>query len=126
MINITPLRQEILSIMKMHDNGLKAYDLLEILTKTNPSIKPNTVYRILNLLVTNHVLHKIQGSSVFTLCSKSEENVKHILLTCDKCLKITELVDEQVLNQLDIFYKKNNFNIKNYTYELSGICKDCK
>ncbi len=130
MINITPLRNEILSIFKENNNSLKAYDVIDILSKTKPSIKPNTVYRILNLLVENGILHKIQSSNIFTMCNNNsshhDHSVKHIILTCSKCLKVEELEDHNMLHQLDNFYKKNNFNLKHHIYELSGHCNLCK
>lgn len=128
MINITPLRNEILSIFKEKNNGLKAYDIVDILAKTKPSIKPNSVYRILNLLVENNILHKIQSSNIFTMCNNNlnHNHNKHIILTCSTCLKIEELDDHEMLKQLDNFYKKNNFEIKNHIYELSGKCNICK
>lgn len=129
MINITPLRNEILSILKENNNGLKAYDIINILAKTKPSIKPNSVYRILNLLVENHILHKIQSSNIFTICNnnlKHDATSKHIILTCSKCLKVEELEDHEMLTQLDKFYKKNNFKLKSHIYELSGLCNVCK
>lgn len=129
MINITPLRNEIISIFKEKNNGLKAYDVIDMLSKKKPSIKPNSVYRILNLLVKNNILHKIQSSNIFTICNNNfshTHNSKHIILTCSTCLKIEELDDPEMLNQLDNFYKKNNFDLQNYIYELSGQCNLCK
>jgi Fur family zinc uptake transcriptional regulator len=66
---LTPLRRAILTIMFNHRGCMKAYDIVTQLNNIRADTKPIIVYRVLNFLVVNKVLHKISSKNIFMLCA---------------------------------------------------------
>ena len=125
-ISLTPLRSEIIAIFTEHNKPLKAYKVLDILSGKGREIKPISVYRILNFLVDNNILHKIESQKVFMLCQQDSCTSNHnVFLTCKKCSNITESSDRDIIAPLLDFCKKNNFYMSDEKIELSGLCQKC-
>ena len=124
---LTPLRNEIYDIFQEYNHPLKAYKVLGILAARGRDIKPISVYRVLNYLVSKNFLHKIESEKVFMLCQQEGCSSQHnIFLTCKNCALITECSDDEIIAPLFLFCKKNNFYLLDEKIELSGLCKKCK
>lgn len=131
---LTSLRKDVLKIIESAKSPLKAYDILDILSKKRPNAKPPTVYRVLDFLVRQHVVHKVNSNHTYVICQSNTVNSdceKHgksmdLILVCEnchQCLEITNSVASLVLNQL---IKEKEFAISERCIELKGICNTCK
>ena len=59
-VRLTPIRKKVLELVWQSHKPIKAYDLLGLLSSSNHIEKPPTVYRALEFLLDNHLIHKIE------------------------------------------------------------------
>jgi Fur family transcriptional regulator, zinc uptake regulator len=127
-IKITPLRQDVLSILSANKNPMSAYDLLNKLKKIRPSAEPPTVYRVLDFLAKAKIVHRIESQKTYVCCSQqAHDETQHeaILFFCKKCAKSFEYEGKEVLRSLKQFSVKNKLEIDGAPIEIRGICKEC-
>lgn len=83
-----------------------------------------TIYRILDRLVTEDVIHKIatpDGLVKYAVCQKTERHShNHIHFSCEKCLSVTCLDTVE-----PIFEVPENYTIKEVNFTVSGFCPNC-
>ena len=59
-MRLTPLRQDILDILRANNKPLGAYEILEKLKHKRPNAEPPTVYRVLDFLIDSKCVHRIE------------------------------------------------------------------
>ena len=64
---LTSLREQVLSILIDQKRPIKAYALLDLLQAKRPKAKAPTVYRVLNFLVENHVVIRLEAGNSYIL-----------------------------------------------------------
>jgi Fur family ferric uptake transcriptional regulator len=87
-----------------------------------------TIYRVLDRLVNEDVIHKIAtstGTVKYASCNDNHHNQphvhNHVHFSCDKCLSVTCL--ETVV---PIFEIPKEYLVKEFNFILSGLCPNCK
>lgn len=122
----TALRRTILKFVWAEHKAVKAYDLLDKLAKTETgSAKPPTVYRALDFLIEQGLVHKIQSLNAYVGCPYPGEKHLSQFLICDRCEAITEI---NVSNISKWFLSKADeigFDVHSQTVELHGHCRQC-
>lgn len=124
-LEITPLRKAIIQILYRAKKPIGAYDVLEELKKTRPNAKPPTVYRVLDFLKNENVIHKIDSNNTYTCCSVDEICANSILLVCSTCKKTQEVSSAVILKKLESLSKDNHFIMAHSPVEVSGLCAKC-
>ena len=124
-VNLTKLRQKVLTLILKNHGYVKAYDLLNDLKKSDASAKPPTVYRSLDFLMEHGFIHKIQSLNAFVGCSHPDEHEDCYFLICKECKNIEECCSNNVKKVLTSTSGKNNFSPNQVTLEITGICQDC-
>ncbi|WP_026714190.1 Fur family transcriptional regulator [Flavobacterium daejeonense] len=84
-----------------------------------------TIYRVLDRLVNEDVIHKIattDGTVKYASCSHSHENHSHnhVHFSCEKCKSVTCLE-----NVVPMFKLPDNYLIKGVNFTLTGLCPNC-
>ena len=110
-----------------------AYELLERLRGTRRSAAPPTVYRTLDFLLDQGLIHKIERLSAFVGCvsgcnASSDEKVRgHAVqfLICRECGRVIELQDHDVSSVLAAAAEQAGFKISNAVIEAEGVCSTC-
>jgi Fur family zinc uptake transcriptional regulator len=125
-LKLTSMRKEVLFILWGAKKPLKAYEILENLSKVKLNSQPPSIYRALNFFVTKGIVHKIESIQSYTLCS---EPLKHlyseVLMVCSLCHQVTEVYDPQVQEMFLKLAKIKNFDLKQDIIELKGTCQQC-
>ena len=126
-ISFTPIRKKVLELLwKEGANTIKAYDLLEILKKEEPSAKPTTIYRALDFLLENKLIHKLESQNSFIVCDHPTRKHNCAFLICKKCTHVNEYCnDGNILDELRKNIDPEHFQIENVTMEIHGVCKEC-
>ena len=127
-VKMTRLRQSILSILWHSSKPLKAYDILEKLKETQENAKPPTVYRVLDYLVAEGIIHKLPSIQSYTLCCHPNEHhhSADILMICHDCLNVTEIHDPIMHAVIEKISSENKFSTKNDSIEIRGLCAKCQ
>ena len=125
-IKFTNLRKRIYQIILEQSNPIKAYEILEIFKKELPKSRPFTIYRTLDFLIENRLIHKLQNNNSYMICQHPEK--KHLgcsIFICQECQNISEICNQNVNLSINQSAKNNNFKINNVTLEIGGICSSC-
>jgi Fur family zinc uptake transcriptional regulator len=125
-LKFTSMRKEVLFILWGAEKPLKAYEILDSLSKIKVNTQPPSVYRALDFFVANGVVHKIESIQCYTLCC---EPLKHlyaeVLMVCNQCHQVTEICDPQVQEMVLKLTNDNGFTFQQDIIELKGICQRC-
>lgn len=126
-ISLTPLRKKVLKLVwQQGHTSVKAYDLLENLKKEEPSAKPVTIYRALDFLIENHIIHKIESQNSYIGCNHPTRQHNCAFLICNKCREITECCEsDKLMSSIKENLPLSSFTPQNITLEVHGICKNC-
>lgn len=123
---LTPLRQKILEIIFRDHGAIKAYDILDELRKEGFSDKPPTVYRVLDFLLQNQIVHKLSSINSYIICSHLTKHKDCYFLICNKCETVVECCNKYLSKIIDKTANDNKFNVEKTIVEISGICKSCQ
>nr|WP_227672687.1 transcriptional repressor [Komagataeibacter sp. FXV3] len=133
-VRLTEIRRLVLGLVLAADRPLGAYDLLEqIRTTRGRPVAPPTVYRALDFLMEQGLIHKIERLSAFAGCRHMLESGHgchgHVhaaqFLICSKCGRVTELDDPHILKALLEVTRARGFSVRQTTIEAEGLCAAC-
>lgn len=118
----TAPRRDVMRTLLKHGEAAKAYDILDMMG----DVKPMTVYRALDFLTAQGLVHKIESLNAYAPCVESHCAHKDSqYLICDSCEKIEELHNHTVDHVIDDQLKAIDFTPRIKTIEIHGVCKDC-
>ena len=125
-LRFTPIRQQVLELIWGGHAPVSAYELLKELRLTKDNAEAPTVYRALDFLLQNGLVHKIESLNAYVGCDQPEHNHPGQFLICLSCQQILELDDKEISTTIARQAVKNNFTITDQTIELKGYCSSCK
>jgi Fur family ferric uptake transcriptional regulator len=99
---------------------------IEIQNLSNGICDRVTIYRVLERLIKDDLIHKIvnlDGTTKYASCNHVHENHSHnhIHFSCENCKRVTCL-DTVV----PTFSLPQNYTIKEVNFTLNGLCPNCK
>lgn len=119
----TAPRRKTLEVLLQHGQAAKAYDIVDMI---GGDVKPMTVYRALDFLTAQGLVHRIESLNAYAPCVESQcERHDSQYLICDSCDKIEELHNHKVDDMLENEVAKSGFQPSSKTIEIHGTCKDC-
>ena len=124
---LTELRALVLRIILEAETPLTAYQILDRLKERRRSAVPPTVYRVLEFLMTQGLLHKIERLNAFVFChgSGAHDHPAQFLI-CRRCGTVAEIEDHTVADALAHAAEKAGFKAGIATVELDGTCAQCR
>jgi Fur family zinc uptake transcriptional regulator len=125
-VQLTPIRHKVLELILNSHKAVKAYDLLDQIRPSNDAAKPSTVYRALDFLLEQGLIHRVESLNAFVGCHSSGMLHDQLLLICTKCLNIEERPAILMLQALAEELQQANFTPQRKTIEIHGYCKACR
>ncbi|MEA3252434.1 MAG: transcriptional repressor [Pseudomonadota bacterium] len=125
-VRFTPIRRRVLEMICASPGGLKAYDLLDKLAAVHAAARPPTVYRALDFLIEQGLVHRIESLNAYVACPCPEYRHGFQLLICRDCGRVEELHLDEVSAQLSQRSARLGFRVDRQTIELLGICDVCQ
>ncbi len=123
---LTPLRRQVLGLILEAPQPTGAYDLLDRLRATRDSAAPPTVYRALEFLLENGLVHKLERLSAFVGCIAHEDHAHAAqFLICRGCGRVAEIEDLELAHALNDAARRLGFTVGKATIEAEGQCADC-
>ena len=122
---LTTPRIEVLKIISKSKKPIKAYDILEKLSKKIINPKPPTVYRAIEFWEKFNFVHKIESLNAFTACEADHLHQGSQFLICDDCGVAIESHLCDLPNILKQISKQNTFKTLRWKLEISGLCNQC-
>ncbi len=124
-VRMTPLRTEILKLIAEAKHPITAYELLRQLRTSKANSEPPTVYRVLDYLQHNRLIHKINSNNTYIACDKPHKPHRGQIFLCQTCGNSYETYDDKVIHALEEYAKTNHFQLSQNLIEIMGICKTC-
>ena len=125
-VRLTDLRLQVLELIWQNHKPLGAYTLMEMLAKANTRrVAPPTVYRALDFLLEQGLIHRINVLNAFIGCpSPSTKHQSHFLI-CRACGIAIELNHPALSQQIIKVAQEAGFTIMSQSLEVSGLCANC-
>lgn len=124
-VRFTEIRRQVLELIWESHRAVKAYDLLDRIKPSLGNAKPATVYRALDFLLQQGLIHRVESLNAFIGCSFSDRQHQQLLLTCLRCQEVEERPGELVMQAIDAELRQANFTTQHQALEIHGICGRC-
>lgn len=124
-LRFTDIRRNVLELVWTNHGPIKAYDILERLDSRIAAIKPPTVYRALDFLVENGLVHKLDSLNAFAGCSHPLKHSECYFLICTQCGEAKECCNTALSEVILDIADENKFQVHHTTLEISGECGEC-
>lgn len=124
-LRFTELRRNVLEIIWEDHCPAKAYDILDKLNQHKASYKAPTVYRALDFLLENGLIHKIKSLNAYVGCSHPLKHNECYFLICGACGEVKECYNDKLARAISKTADKNKFNLGDITVEVAGKCREC-
>ena len=125
-VRLTKLRREVLEVIWESHAPVKAYEILDKLHKHSSIPRPPTVYRSLDFLLENGLIHKLASYKAYIGCSHPLRHKDCYFLICNLCGEIAECCDHVITKNIVMSANKHCFNLGQITLEIEGVCIQCK
>jgi len=126
-VRLTALRKRVLELVWQSHKPLGAYDILAVLSEQDGRrAAPPTVYRALDFLLENGLVHRIASLNAFIGCNHPEHAHQGQFLICRACHAATELEQPAISQAIVDGAAGVGFAVESQTVEVVGLCAGCK
>jgi Fur family zinc uptake transcriptional regulator len=123
----TPIRRQVLQALLASHRPLGAYEVIDQLARSMPRPAPITVYRALDFLMENGLVHRIESRNAYLACAYDHDTVAMVaFLICDACGSVGEIPAAPVAHDLDAAARASGFAPKLSVVEITGTCAHCQ
>ena len=124
---LTPIRRQVLEALLASHKALGAYEIIELTGEAGARPAPITIYRALDFLMDNGLVHRIESRNAFIACIHNHDNSDFVVfLICERCGAVGEASSKAVGETLKTAAKAASFSPKAPVVEISGVCAHCR
>jgi Fur family zinc uptake transcriptional regulator len=124
-VRLTDQRRTVFRLLCDSDKPLSAYELLDRMRGVVKNPAPPTVYRALDFLLEQGLVHKLESLHAYVGCAHPDHPHASQFLICDDCGEVAEVEDPSVMKSLKAAGKAIGFRTKRPVVELLGTCAQC-
>lgn len=124
-VQLTPIRHQVLELIWDSHKAVKAYELLDRIKPLQNAAKPATIYRALDFLIEQGLIHRVESLNAFVGCSCSGHQHEQLLLICNNCQEVEERSAPEVMLALSQEIRQADFIVHSKAIEIHGICAKC-
>ena len=121
---LTPLRRTVLELVWTSHAPIGAYEILERLSGGRRPAPP-TVYRALDFLMSQGLVHRIESQNAYVGCSHPELAHEAQYLICDACGTAVEIEIDGLARCINKAAQDQGFSVDTRTVEVRGQCQNC-
>ncbi|MCB1831483.1 MAG: transcriptional repressor [Chromatiaceae bacterium] len=125
-VRLTPQRSKVLELVCAADGPIGAYEILDRLRQTIGNPAPPTVYRALDFLLEQGLIHKLESLHAYVGCSHPDHPHASQFLICSDCGDVREIESSGIADSLRQAQKNTGFKAKRPVVELLGTCARCQ
>ena len=124
---LTPIRRRVLEALLASHAPLGAYELIDRLAEAGARPAPITIYRALDFLREQGLVHRIESRNAFIACVHNHASGDPVVfLICEKCGAVGEAASAAVADTIKSASRAAGFTPKTPVIEISGTCAHCK
>ncbi len=123
---LTPMRRQVLETLLASHKPLGAYEIIDRLTgKSRPA--PITIYRALEFLRDNGLVHRIESRNAFVACVHNHGGDDLVVfLICESCGAVGEAPGGAAAEALKVSSRAAGLAPKSPLVEIAGVCSQCR
>ena len=122
---LTDLRRRVLELVWTSHEPVGAYDILSRLGGDGRRAAPPTVYRALEFLLENGLVHRIESLNAFIGCPSPKAPHSGQFLLCTGCGTAIEITDGAIQTAVADAAGRIGFSTGHVTLEIKGLCRHC-
>lgn len=125
-VRLTPLRRRVLELVCESHRPVGAYDLLSRLGgERKTKAAPPTVYRALDFLIEQGLIHRINSLNAYVACFGPHRPHHACLFICERCRTVAESEALALRRAIDAQAADRGFHVTGQTIEVTGLCRAC-
>ena len=130
-VRLTDIRRRVLQDLWRDHRPASAYDILARLNAEEAShghkpLAPPTVYRALEFLIAQGLVHRLATLNAYIGCTSPERPHGAQFLICRVCGAAAEVADTKIATQLRCVAESAGFALGSQMVELEGLCPKCQ
>lgn len=124
----TPIRRQVLGALLSSHRPLGAYEVIDELAKSMARPAPITVYRALDFLMANGLVHRIESRNAYLACAAHDHDSTSAVafLICERCGLVGEIPSASFARELNAAARASGFAPKLSVVEITGVCTHCQ
>jgi Fur family zinc uptake transcriptional regulator len=124
---LTPIRRQVLEALLTSHKPLGAYELIDALAAAGGRPAPITIYRALDFLRENGLVHRLESRNAFIACIHNHDTgALVVFLICENCGAVGEAPSAAAAETLRSAARSAGFTPKTPVIEIAGVCRHCK
>jgi|TARA_B110000879_G_scaffold188977_1_gene252069 Fur family zinc uptake transcriptional regulator len=128
---LTNKRKQVLSGLLQSDKAKSAYELVDYCKREfGETLPPMSVYRILDFLQDEHLVHKLDLANKYIACAHITCDHAHGVaqfLICSNCQSVKEItVNKSTITTLKRNVEEAGFHLESPQLEMNCLCHNCK
>ncbi len=122
--NLTKNQKIVFTHLDKVNKALTAYEILDDVREDGIKA-PVQVYRALDTLVNQGLIHRVESKNAFMVCHADEHPHSVGFAICDFCDNVQEIDLPLSQDMKQIVQKQIGFQISNAMIEVHGVCGNC-
>jgi Fur family zinc uptake transcriptional regulator len=125
-LRLTAIRRRVLELVWRSHKPAGAYAILAGLKRREKLAAPATVYRALDFLLDQGLVHRISSKSAYVGCADPGGSHAGQFLICGQCGAAAELDDNRIRKAVARGAGTLGFAVARQTVEVLGLCPRCR
>ncbi|SMF39556.1 Fur family transcriptional regulator, zinc uptake regulator [Alteromonadaceae bacterium Bs31] len=127
---LTEKRKRILELLLRSNSPMSAYEVADAYNRSSDTSMPTmSVYRILDFLEAELLVHKLSSANKYVACSHIACDHAHEIpqfLICGKCQNVKEIaISKKIVDELGMQVARAGYKLMNSQIELQCLCDSC-
>lgn len=123
---LTEIRRRVLELILAAGEPIGAYALLDRLRDRSGQGKPPTVYRALDFLLAQGLIHRVERLNAFVGCHEEADHPHPVqFFICVECGSVAEFEDAAIGEAVAAVAARSGFVARRSTVEVEGVCAEC-
>lgn len=122
---LTELRKRVLELIWASHAPVGAYAIMDLLRGEGRNAMPPTVYRALDFLIEQGLIHRIASLNAYIGCSHPGDAHATQYFICKRCGTVAEIDNPAIDDAIAGATRALGFAPDSQSVEVSGVCRDC-
>jgi Fur family zinc uptake transcriptional regulator len=124
---LTAMRRQVLAALLGSHRPLGAYEIIERVDAGEGRPAPITVYRALDFLKEQGLVHRIESRNAFIACvHPHDDDAPVVFLLCERCGIVGEASAAAIAESVKAASRAAGFTPRTPVIEIAGLCRHCK
>jgi Fur family zinc uptake transcriptional regulator len=124
-LRFTQLRKRVLELVCQYAQPVGAYALLDDLRAEGRSAAPPTIYRALDFLQQQGLVHRLAINNTYLACAHPQTEHEGFFLVCSACGYTQEVHTPGIVKKVKTYASEFEFAVDSVSVEVTGLCCKC-